>query len=188
MSDQRKFFSDKEAKYIDALNREVIQDIASQSVYYYSVIEKYDDDDIYGEDVDKTIAPPIELHARILFPDPEQRINELGIDVVHQIEMYFHSTEVKERGVKIKAGDFVEFANKFWELINVVEKQLVYGDQTVGTFEFKAICNLAREGQFNVPKHSLPTITNQYSGSLDVKAPISTDPLEQWSTPPNEEK
>ena len=183
MPNQRKFITDKEIKFIDALNKELIQDVAAQLVYYYSIINDPNDDDVYGESVSKTIAPPIELYARVLFADPEQRIGEHGTDMFQQIEVYFHSTELDERGVKPRAGDFVEFANKFYEVVNLVTKKLPYGEQSK-KLEYKAICNLAREHQFDFPKHEMQTISNKYSGSLDVDAPVEkTDALDQWSTP-----
>jgi len=112
---QRRFITDKELEYIEATNKELIQDAASQLVYYYAIVVKSagnEDDDVYGESVVKTVTPPVEIYARVLFPDPEQRIGEHGADILHQIELYFHKTECDEKGVKVRAGDFVEYARR----------------------------------------------------------------------------
>lgn len=147
----RLFIQDQEIDFFNLIGKELIQDVVGQRIIYYSVSDKLTHSDtLYGEAVTKTVYTPVEINARILYNAPEQVVNSFSIDTVYSLEVYFLLHELEERGIVPREGDFIQYGNAFYEIQSLTKPQLAYGyiDHKV---QMRAICRIAREGQFQLP-------------------------------------
>lgn len=145
---RRLFIGPEEVSFFDSIAKEVIQEVVGQTITYFSVSEELTKaDDLYGEATRKTVYTPVEINALVLFSEPEQRTTQFTIDTIYRIEVYFHQHELAERGLRPREGDFVKFGPNIYEIEKLTQPQMVYG-QIENRVQHKAICRMAREGQF----------------------------------------
>lgn len=144
----RKFVTDREIAFINAINHELIQRVVGQEVKYYAlVLDKTQVHRLYNEAVKKTWAAPVEVNARVLYDNANTKSTALGQDSEYSVEVYFLTQELVERNVVAREGDFVEFGQVFFEIVSVTQPQIVFG-QINNKIMTKCICVPSREGQF----------------------------------------
>jgi hypothetical protein len=148
---RRLFINTKEVNFFNVIAKELIQDIVGQKVIYYAISDKLtNSDDLYGEATKKTVCRPIEVNALVRYNDPDQSVDNFTIDTVYTIEVYFLLDELSERGVAPHVGDFVQYGDSFFEVEQLTKPDLIYG-QIDNKVQVRAICRVAREGQFKLP-------------------------------------
>lgn len=147
----RKFITAREIAFINAINKELIQGVVGQEVVYYAIVaEKTKVDSLYNEAVMKTWAVPTKTNALVYFENSTEQITALPPDSKFNLDIYFHTTELQERNLKPKMGDFVQFGDVMFEIGSVTQPQMVFGqiEQKIMT---KCVCIPARKGQFSPP-------------------------------------
>jgi len=148
---RRLFVRDKEVNFFNVLGKELIQDIVGQKIIYYAVSDKLTQSDpLYGEATKKTVFTPIEINALIRYNEPDQKVSQFSFDTVYSIEIYFLINELLERGVVPHEGDFVQYGKTFYEVEKLTRPQTTYG-RIENQVQVRAICRVAREGQFKLP-------------------------------------
>ena len=151
-----KFVSRKEIAFVNAINRELIQNVIGQEVFYFAILaDKTHADDLYNEAITKVWAPPVRCNARVMYENTQEQIGALPPDSKFNIDVYFHTQELNERNLLPKMGDFVQFGEVIYEIYAVTRPQIVWGliEQKIMT---KCTCGPARKGQIDPPKQPLP--------------------------------
>ena len=149
-SDKPLFVGDREVSFFHGINKELLQKIVQQKIIYYSVsLEHTKSHRLYDEAVRKTVFTPVEVHALILYLEPEQKVDQFSIDTVYKIETYFYQEELRERKLIPREGDFVKFGDVVYEIEKLNKPQITYG-QIDKEVMVKAVCRVARESQFKV--------------------------------------
>lgn len=121
------FLSNKELHFFNSLNKEVIQKVVDQKVYYYSISEEHTaTNDLYNESIRKTTYQPVELNARVLLKQPEQTTSKFSIDTVYAIEVYFHLDELYQRNLTPREGDFLKWGKVVYEIQKLTKPQITY--------------------------------------------------------------
>lgn len=152
------FFGLREYKFFNDISQELIEVVVKQKLRYYAAEEKLMNAHwLYGETKNKVYRDPVELYARIMYQEPQFTTGQFGSDRKYQIDVYFQR-EVLQRdlGMNARVGDFVEWDNKFFEILSVIEPQIVDG---LPEFKMAVIanCESVRLGVFN-PKRSMGDI------------------------------
>ena len=148
---RRLFVNDQEVRFFNVIAKELIQDIVGQKIVYYAVSDQLTHaDELYGEATKKTVCRPLEINALVRYKDPDQTVTSFSIDTVYSIEIYFLLDELLERGVVPHEGDFVQYGKSFYEVEQLTQPDLVYG-QIDHKVQARATCRIAREGQFKLP-------------------------------------
>jgi len=94
----RLFVGQRELNFFNGVNKELLQKIVCQKVIYYSVSAEHTNSHrIYGEAIRKTVFTPVEISARVLYKEPEQKSDQFSIDTVYSMEAYFFQEELRER-------------------------------------------------------------------------------------------
>lgn len=144
----RKFITDREIAFINAINKELLQRVVGSEIKYYALLLKETQvHRLYNEAVKKTWAAPVEVNAHVMWDNPSVASNQFGQDSKYTAEVYFHTQELQERNVLPKEGDFVEFGTVFFEITAVTQPQIVFG-QINNKIMTKCVCVPSREGQF----------------------------------------
>jgi hypothetical protein len=150
----RKFITSKELAFIDRINHELIQNVVGQSVIYYAIsVENTEIDTLYNESVDKVWYSPVEINARVEWENPTVDTTQLSLDSKYSCNVFFHDTELIDRNVNPREGDFLEFGSVVFEITSVTRPQLVYG-QVNKKIQVMCRCVPSREGQFQIHNDS----------------------------------
>lgn len=161
-----KFVSERDLAFFHAVNRELIQDVVQQEIFYYQIMaEKTKKDDLYNESVRKVWANPVKVNALILYENSTEVITALPPDSKFNIDVFFHKKELEERNLNPAMGDFVRFGKIMYEILNVSEPQPIAG-MINEQMMIKCPCTPARRGQF----------APQAEGNLEVGSGIGFTP------------
>lgn len=144
------FITAKEINLFNTINKELIQKIVEQKIVYYSVSDEHTKANrLYDESIKKTVYSPVEIHARVLYKDPEQNTTNFSIDTKYNIECYFHLDELSERKIIAREGDFIKWGEVLYEI-----NKLTYPQLTFGSIEEKVMakceCTVSRKSNFEV--------------------------------------
>jgi hypothetical protein len=163
---QSLFFGNREHKFFNDISNELITEVVKQSILYYPIEEKITKiHPLYGESKSKSYRNPVEIYARVLYNEPTFTNTQFGSDRKYTIDVYFQKTTMNETlGMTARPGDFIEWDNKFFEIMTVIEPQIIVG---LPEFKFSIICNCesARLGVFN-PKKSIGDINYDNKNDL----------------------
>lgn len=149
------FLGKKERDLVKQVNDEVIERIIGQQVVYYPIdIGLSDFHSLYGESINKTFLPPIQIFALVSFEDNSTTTTSFGLDRRSTIEIHFHKRRlVEDKDLFVREGDFVKYGKTFYEISQLREPKEIFG-RTEHRVEIIAGCIRAREGTFDVPKHA----------------------------------
>jgi hypothetical protein len=145
------FTGQKEKDLVKQINDEVIETVVGQAVLYYSIdLEKTDYHKLYGEAIKKTFLPPIRVYAMVEWNDSTTTIaDRFGVDRYSTLVVRFHRRRlVEDQDVYIRHGDFLCFDEKFYEITEIKQPKLLFG-QGSSKFEIEVTCRKAREGLFD---------------------------------------
>ncbi len=122
------FIQSKEINFINNINKELIQKIIGQEVIYYAISDSYTKSHrLYDEATQKVFQKPVITNALVEWNGQIVSSMNFSVDVVHNAVFYFHKKELDERNLIIRVGDFIEFSNIFFELMDVTTPQLIFG-------------------------------------------------------------
>lgn len=144
----RKFVTEREIAFINRITHELVQRVMGQVVWYYEIdLERSKVDTLYQETIQKTWKKPVKANARVLWDNNQSVTNTFGVDSKYTLEVYFHPEELRERNLKPREGDFIEFGEVFFEITSVTQPEIIFG-QINNKTDTKCTCIPAREGQF----------------------------------------
>lgn len=144
------FLSGREVNFINSITKELIQKVIEQKVIYYSISEEHTKTHrLYDEAIKKTSWRPVKVNALVLYDEPLQTTSQFSIDTVYTIEVYFQRTELDERCLKPREGDFLKFGKIVYEIQKLTRSQILYG-LVESEVMLKAQCRVARTSQFEV--------------------------------------
>lgn len=148
----RLFLTQREFDLISSITKEFLKDMMGQAVYYYPVnINKSDKNSLYGESQEKIFDRPIYLEAAIEYKgDSNFTQDASGLDKKSQITVYLHRTDMDDRGIYPKMGDFIQLGGVLYEVKKLTDPKLIYGNIDF-KLHYVLECEQARRGNFNVP-------------------------------------
>ena len=124
------FMASKEARLIESMNQELIDELVGQTVDIYKVNLDETDTNIYGEaDETKIFETGFRVNCLIQFNEPEIMTEDFGSDVNATIEMYFLRASLSGAGFYPEVGDVVDWNDFYWEINGTTEPQLLMGHQ-----------------------------------------------------------
>lgn len=156
---RRLFIGDQEINFFNWIGKELIQEIVGQKIIYFAVSQEATRSDaLYGEAIQKTTYEPVEINALVIYNEPEQTVDNFSFDTIYRIQIAFALNELSERDIEPRVGDFVQYGESFYEVLELTKPNLIYGQvdhkQTV-----RAVCRIARAGQFQV-EHIKQAVSN----------------------------
>jgi hypothetical protein len=143
------FLGQKERDYAKQVNDEIAERVVGQTVLYYPIdLETTNFHPIYGESIQKNFFPPVRVYALVKWNGQETSTSNYGLDKVTKITVNFHKRRLKEdQDLYVREGDFVQYAEQYFEIVKLVEPKLLFGQQE-HKFEITAECISARRGIF----------------------------------------
>jgi len=161
---QSLFVGEREVKYFNDLNTEVLELVALQKVIYYAIEENLTPThQLYGESAEKRFRPPVELYCRVQWNEPKVITNNFTTETSYSLEVFVQKRRAIELNLIPRIGDFVKFDEKYFEITTVTEPQLIAGlpDFKIG---YNLACKVAREQVFQPEKAGSYSRNNNDTG------------------------
>ena len=144
----RLYITNREIDFINDITKELIKDVVGQVVVYYPISEEKTKTNLYNESDQKIFDTPIEIEVLVEYKgETEITTTKFGIDSIFEITVFFHKKDLSDKSIKVREGDFVQYGEKFYEILKLLRPKDIFGQQQ-NIPGIHAECRIAREGQF----------------------------------------
>lgn len=124
----RLFITPREIDLISDLTKEIMKDIIGQKIYYYSVSDtKSKVHEIYNEAPEKIFDNPVDLDALVEWEPSKMKVSEYGAEDTAKIKLWVHARDLLDKQLQLSAGDFFSFGDIFFEIIQFLPSEVIYG-------------------------------------------------------------
>lgn len=146
------FLGKKERDFVAHITLETQEKIIGQSILYYPIdLERTRYHSIYGEAINKSFLPPIQVYVAIEWEGYETKTEKISVDRAASIKVHFFKRRlVEEKDLNVQVGDFVQYGEQFFEIVKLDEPRELFGQAFAEKVEIEATCIKARKGVFNV--------------------------------------
>jgi len=149
----RLFITHREIDLISDITKEITKDVIGQVIYYYKPrVDLSDPGNIYDEMPDRIFDPPIEIDCRVSWGSSDLKQDRFGQDKLRNIEVYLHYRDLIDRNIKVYEGDYFQFGNTFYEMLNVGKDSIMFG-QVEHITGYNVTGKQARKGLINMTPH-----------------------------------
>ena len=149
----RLFITQRELDFIADTTKELIKDVVGQKIYYYRVREDLTTThEFYEESVEKIFDPPVELEGRVKYQKQDITATKFGIDARRTIEVDIQYSDLIDKDIEVRMGDFFSYDTSFFEISNSTSISVIYG-QVEHINSMKMIGIQSRNGIISVKVH-----------------------------------
>ena len=144
-----KFLSNRDVSFFKSIARELVDDVIQVAVVLYKINQYETKVNIYGESLNKTWYPGVEIYA-LADKEPENvQYEGFGPDRDQSVVFKFRELSLKDANFYPEVGDFILFNDRYHEVNNVVQEQLLGGQANKS---HSIICNThySRLSQINL--------------------------------------
>lgn len=143
------WFGQKERDFVKQVSSEVIERVLSMQVAYYPIsLEHTQFHPLYGEAIQKTFLPPVNVYTLIEWDDQQITTTSYGVDRLTNLTVHFHKRRlIEDQNLFVRVGDFLAYGDNFYEILNTVEPKILWG-QVNTKIEISAKCVKARRSLF----------------------------------------
>jgi hypothetical protein len=122
-----KFLVGRDIELFKSLAREVVDDVVQNKVVLFKINLNETKVNIYGESINKTWHPGVEVFA-LINKDPETaRYEGFGAETDQNVTFKLDRWMLEEKGIYPEIGDIIYFNTAYYEIDNTTEVQLVGG-------------------------------------------------------------
>lgn len=148
-----KFLSNRDVSFFKSIARELVDDVIQVAVVLYKINQYETKVNIYGESVNKTWYPGVEIYA-LADKEPENvQYEGFGPDNTQSITFKFNRDTCEEKGIYPEIGDIVYFDNSYYEIDNTNEIQFV-GGQPDNNFSIVATTFMVSKSSLNIEERA----------------------------------
>ena len=124
----RLFITPREIDFISDITKEITKDVIGQVIYYYKPrVDLSKVNDLYNESIEKVFDPPVEIDCRVQWGGSDLKQDRFGQDKLRNVEVYLHYRDLLDRNIKVEEGDYFQFGDTFYEMLNVGKDKIMFG-------------------------------------------------------------
>ena len=144
-----KFAVGRDIELFKSFAREVVDDVVQNIAVLFKVNLNETKVNLYGESVNKTWYPGVELNVLINKSGQTAAYEGFGSDTSQNIEFRFDRWMLEEKGIYPEIGDIVFFDQSYYEIDNTTEVQFVGG---LPSNNFSVVCStfMVRKSSLNI--------------------------------------
>lgn len=144
-----KFVIGRDIELFKSFAREVVDDVVQNIAVLFKVNLNETKINLYGESVNKTWYPGVELNVLINKSGQAAAYEGFGADTSQNIEFRFDRWMLEEKGIYPEIGDVVFFDQSYYEINNTTEVQFVGG---LPSNNFSVVCStfMVRKSSLNI--------------------------------------
>jgi len=144
----RLFITPREIDFISDITKEIVKDVIGQKIYYYPISAvKTNVHELYEEAPEKVFDNPIEINCLVQYQETQITTGQWGTEDFYNIEAFIQNRDMIDKGIQLYEGDFFSYGTIFFEVIQVVVLDNIYG-QAEYTAGVKLMGKEARKSQF----------------------------------------
>jgi hypothetical protein len=150
------FVGKAERNFVKQLTDEVIEKVVGQQILYFPIdMERSNYHPLYGEAINKTFLPPVRIYSLIEYLGSERVQQKFGFDSVYNLNIHLSKRRlVEDQNLFIRLGDFVQYDNMYFEIVDLFEPRYLFGQDASFTtsetsLEVTAVARQARRGLFD---------------------------------------
>ena len=122
-----KFLQTRDIEFFKSIARELVDDVVQNTIVLFKVNMNETKVNIYGESLNKTWYPGVELYA-LYSKSPEDVVYEgFGPDMQQNITFKLDRIMCEEKDVYPEVGDIIFFDTSYYEIDNTNEIQFIGG-------------------------------------------------------------
>lgn len=144
-----KFISERDVAFFKGLAREVVDDIVQNTIVLFKINLNETKINLYGESINKTWHPGIQLYA-LINKEQETTIYEgFGPDTQQNIVFKFDREMCEEKNIYPEVGDIIFFDTAYYEIDDTDELQYI-GGQPDNNFSIVCSTFMVNKSALNV--------------------------------------
>jgi hypothetical protein len=144
-----KFLQARDIELFKSFAREVVDDIVQNTIVLFKINVNETRVNIYGESLNKTWYPGVEVYALINKEPESARYEGFGLDTDQNITFKLDRWMLEEKGIYPEVGDIIKFNEGYFEIDNTNEIQLV-GGQTYNNFSVVCSTFMVSKSNLNI--------------------------------------
>ncbi len=122
-----KFLQTRDIEFFKSIARELVDDVVQNTIVLFKINMNETKVNIYGESLNKTWYPGVELYA-LYSKSPEDIVYEgFGPDMQQNITFKLDRIMCEEKDVYPEVGDIIFFDTSYYEIDNTNEIQFIGG-------------------------------------------------------------
>ena len=144
-----KFLQARDIDLFKSIARELVDDVIQNTIVLFKINMNETRVNIYGEALNKTWHPGVEVFA-LIDKEPESvRYEGFGADTDQNISFKLDRWMLQEKGIYPEIGDIIGFNGGYFEINNTNEIQLV-GGQTYNNFSVVCSTFMVSKSNLNI--------------------------------------
>ena len=142
-----KFISERDVAFFKGLAREIVDDVIQNAIVLFKINLNETKVNLYGESINKTWHPGVELYALINKESESSTYEGFGPNQMQNIEFKIDRFMCEEKNSYPEIGDVIFFDSGYYEIDNTDELQFV-GGQPYNSFSI--VCSTFMVSQSNL--------------------------------------
>ena len=144
-----KFVLGRDVDFFKSIARELVDDVIQNTIVLFKINMNETKINIYGEALNKTWYPGVELFA-LIDKEPEvARYEGFGLDTDQNITFKLDRWMLEEKGIYPEVGDIINWNGGYFEIDNTNEIQLV-GGQNYNNFSIVCSTFMVSKSNLNI--------------------------------------
>jgi hypothetical protein len=144
-----KFISDRDVNFFKSIARELVDEVIQNTVVLFKINMNETKVNIYGESLNKTWYPGVEVYA-LIDKDPESaRYEGFGLDTDQNVTFKLDRWMLEEKKIYPEVGDIINWNGGYFEIDNTNEIQLV-GGQSYNNFSVVCTTFMVSKSNLNI--------------------------------------
>ena len=144
-----KFISERDVNFFKSIAREVVDDVVQDTIVLYKINLVDTKVNLYGEALNKTWHPGVQLNALIDKEGTNQNYEGFGSNTIQNIQFKLDRWMLEEKGIYPEIGDVIFFDTSYFEINNTNEVQYTGG---LPQYNFSVVCQtfMVSKSQLNI--------------------------------------
>ena len=122
-----KFLQTRDIEFFKSIARELVDDVVQNTIVLFKINMNETKVNIYGEALNKTWYPGVEVFALINKEPETARYEGFGLDTDQNITFKLDRWMLEEKGIYPEVGDIIHWNEGYFEIDNTNEVQMVGG-------------------------------------------------------------
>jgi len=144
-----KFISDRDVEFFKSIARELVDDVVQNIITLFKINLNETKVNIYGEAMNKTWMPGVNLYALVDKEAESTRYEGFGSDTDQSITFKVDRFKCEEINVYPEIGDVILYNNSYFEIDNTDEVQFA-GGQPYNSFSIVISAFMVSKSNLNI--------------------------------------
>jgi hypothetical protein len=144
-----KFLQARDIDLFKSIARELVDDVIQNTIVLFKINMNETKVNIYGESLNKTWYPGVQLYALIDKEPESARYEGFGLDTDQNVTFKLDRWMLEEKGIYPEVGDIINWNGGYFEIDNTNEIQMV-GGQTYNNFSIVCSTFMVSKSNLNI--------------------------------------